>query len=72
MTPGAQVLVAKGGKVIFNKSYGFKTYKKDDPVKWNDLYDIASLTKILSTVPLLMVEYENGDLNKNSTLSSII
>ena len=72
MTPGAQVLVAKDGKVVFNKSYGFKTYKKDDPVKWNDLYDIASLTKILSTVPLLMVEYENGDLNKKSTLSSII
>ena len=72
MTPGAQVLVAKDGKVIFNKSYGYKTYKKDDPVKWNDLYDIASLTKILSTVPLLMVEYENGVLNKKSTLSSII
>ena len=28
MTPGAQVLVSKNGKVVFNKSYGYKTYKK--------------------------------------------
>lgn len=72
MTPGAQVLVAKNGKVILNKSFGFKTYKNEEPVKWNDLYDVASLTKILSTVPLLMNEYEMGIISKKSTLSAIL
>ena len=72
MTPGAQVLVAKNGKVILNKSFGFKTYKNEKPVKWNDLYDVASLTKILSTVPLLMNEYEMGIISEKSTLSAIL
>ena len=72
MTPGAQVLVAKNGKVILNKSFGFKTYKNEEPVKWNDLYDVASLTKILSTVPLLMNEYEMGIISEKSTLSAIL
>ena len=72
MTPGAQVLVAKNGKVILNKSFGFKTYKNEEPVKWNDLYDVSSLTKILSTVPLLMNEYEMGIISEKSTLSAIL
>ena len=72
MTPGAQVLVAKNGKVILNKSFGFKTYKNEEPVKWNDLYDVASLTKIFSTVPLLMNEYEMGIISEKSTLSAIL
>lgn len=71
MMPGAQVIVAKNGKVIFNKSYGYKTYEKKDPIKWDYLYDVASLTKILSSVPLLMNEYEKGVINKETTLSDL-
>lgn len=71
MMPGAQVIVAKNGKVIFNKSYGYKTYEKKDPINWDYLYDVASLTKILSSVPLLMNEYEKGVINKETTLSDL-
>ncbi|MDB4131788.1 serine hydrolase, partial [Flavobacteriaceae bacterium] len=67
MTPGAQVLVSKNGKVIFNKSYGYKTYKKNNQIKWNHIYDLASLTKILSSVPLLMNEFESNGINEKST-----
>ena len=28
MTPGAQLLIAKDGKVVYNKSYGYQTFKK--------------------------------------------
>jgi len=52
--PGMQILVARKGKVIFDKSYGGHTYGKDDPVSSTDLYDIASVTKILATLPLIM------------------
>lgn len=52
--PGVQVFVAKEGKVIFNKSYGSHIYEKDIPVKSSDLYDIASVTKISSTLLALM------------------
>ena len=72
MTPGAQVLVSKNGKVIFNKSYGYKTYKKNNQIKWDHIYDLASLTKILSSVPLLMNEFESNGINEKSTLSDIL
>ena len=72
MTPGAQVLVSKNGKVVFNKSYGYKTYKKNNQIKWDDIYDLASLTKILSSVPLLMNEFESNGINEKSTLSDIL
>ena len=68
MTPGAQVLVAKNGQVIYNKSFGKKTYDSSENLKWNDLYDLASLTKVLSTLPLLMNEYELNKINNQTTL----
>jgi CubicO group peptidase (beta-lactamase class C family) len=40
-------------------------------LKWNDLYDLASLTKILSTLPLVMNEYELKKMNNKTTLSNL-
>ena len=52
--PGCQVLIAKNGNVIYNKSFGHHTYEKKTPVKGSDVYDIASVTKVTATVPSLM------------------
>ncbi|MFT6745946.1 MAG: beta-N-acetylhexosaminidase, partial [Glaciecola sp.] len=52
--PGCQVLVAKNGNVIYNKSFGHHTYEKKSPVIATDMYDIASVTKVTATVPSLM------------------
>ena len=60
--PGCQILIAKEGKIFFNKSYGFHTYDEKIEVKNSDVYDIASITKIASTVPLLMQMVDEGDL----------
>ena len=54
MTPGAQILVARKGKVIYQKNFGYQTYQKDLPVTDTTVYDLASLTKILATLPLVM------------------
>lgn len=56
--PGCQVFVAKAGKVIYNKSFGFHTYDSLQLVKNNHVYDVASLTKILSTTLAVMKLYE--------------
>jgi hypothetical protein len=48
-TPGCVVLVAKDGKVIFNKAYGYHTYSKTMPDKLTDIFDVASMTKISAT-----------------------
>ena len=53
-TPGMQILVAKNGKVIYDRSFGYFTYDKTEKVEWDDLYDVASITKIVATLPLLM------------------
>ena len=71
MIPGAQILVAKNGDVIYNKSFGYKKYESSNKVKWDDIYDLASLTKILSSVPLLMNEYELENINLETTLSDL-
>ncbi len=52
--PGCQILIAKKGDVVFDKSYGHHTYKKQNIVKTSDVYDLASITKIAATVPSLM------------------
>ncbi|MGM5471367.1 glycoside hydrolase family 3 N-terminal domain-containing protein [Flavobacteriaceae bacterium LMO-SS05] len=72
MTPGIQLLVARKGKVIYNKSFGKHTYEGDEAVKPNDLYDVASLTKILSTLPLLMELEEKGVISLDTKLSKIL
>lgn len=58
-TPGCQVLVAKEGKVVYNKSFGYHTYDSLNAVDEFDVYDIASITKITSTLPLIMQKVDN-------------
>ena len=60
MTPGLQLIVARKGKVIHNKAYGYQTYKKEKAIDHHSIYDVASLTKILSTLPMLMQMEEVG------------
>lgn len=72
MTPGIQLLVARRGKVIYNKSFGYHTYKGKTAVKDDDLYDVASLTKILATLPLLMELEEQKVVTLNSKLGQIL
>jgi CubicO group peptidase (beta-lactamase class C family) len=70
--PGCQILIAKKGDVVFNKSYGYHTYENNQLVKNTDLYDLASITKIVATVPALMHMYDNQDLYLDSTLESLL
>lgn len=54
-TPGCQVLIAKEGKVIYNKSFGQHTYDSLAPfVRSKDMYDLASVTKIAATTMTAM------------------
>ncbi|MDO5975528.1 glycoside hydrolase family 3 N-terminal domain-containing protein [Flavivirga jejuensis] len=72
MAPGGQVLVARYGKVIYHKSFGYHTYNKKQKVRLTDLYDLASVTKILGGLPLIMKSEEMGLFNLNTTLGEIL
>ncbi len=65
-TPGCQVLIARRGKIVFEKNYGYMSYQKKTKVESHHLYDIASITKIAATLPLLMrlVEQDKIDLDQ--------
>ncbi|MDA9056834.1 serine hydrolase [Flavobacteriaceae bacterium] len=72
MTPGIQLLVARKGKVIYEKSFGYHTYKKASEVTFKTLYDVASLTKILATLPLLMELVDSGVIGLDSSLGDLL
>ncbi|MBX2964301.1 MAG: serine hydrolase [Cyclobacteriaceae bacterium] len=67
--PGCQVLIAKNGKVIYNKSFGWYTYDNQQPVTDETLYDIASMTKVLGTLQSVMFLYDRGLIDLNYKMS---
>ncbi|MDB9782308.1 serine hydrolase [Winogradskyella sp.] len=71
MTPGIQLLVARKGKVIYNKNFGYHTYSKKNTVDFDDMYDVASLTKILATLPIVMELEEQGSISLDSKLGQL-
>jgi beta-N-acetylhexosaminidase len=67
--PGCQVLIAKEGKIIFDKCYGYLSYDQQQPVVPSTLYDIASITKVAGTLQAFMFLEERGliDLDKKAS-----
>ncbi|MFC0604384.1 glycoside hydrolase family 3 N-terminal domain-containing protein [Winogradskyella pulchriflava] len=72
MTPGIQLLVARKGKVIYNKNFGYHTYEKKNKIDFDDVFDVASLTKILATLPILMELEQQGSVSLDSKLGDLI
>ncbi len=72
MAPGLQVLVARYGKVVYYKSFGYFTFDKKQKVKKTDLYDLASITKIMGALPLIMKAQEEKKIDLKSTLGQVM
>ncbi len=72
MAPGMQILVARHGQVIYEKNFGYHTDKKKNPVKDSDVYDVASLTKILSSLPMIMKADEDRKLKITSKIKDLL
>lgn len=71
--PGMQILVAQRGTVVYNKTFGHHTYNDLDlPVTNQSVYDIASVTKIASTLPMVMDLYSKGKLDISDTLGKYL
>ena len=72
MMPGAQVLVARKGKIIYNKAFGYHTQEKKNKVSENDIYDLASLTKILATLPMVMKLVDDSTISLDTKISELL
>lgn len=66
--PGCQVLAAKNGRVFYNRAFGYYDHYKKSRVDTGSVYDVASLTKVLSTTLAVMRLYENKKLDPDKTL----
>ena len=72
MMPGTQILVARKGKVIYQKNFGYHTPEKKIRVKGDHIYDVASLTKILATLPMVMELVDRDVISMETTLSEML
>lgn len=68
--PGAQVLVAKNGQIIYQKEFGFHTYDQQQIVLSSDIYDLASITKVTTAVPSLMRMQDDGLFDIDAKLAN--
>ncbi len=68
--PGAQVLIARKGKIVWQKAYGKQTYAQEAPeIDLQTLYDVASITKVTSTLPAIMHLYNTGKIDLDQKAS---
>lgn len=70
--PGCVVLVAKDGKVFYNKAFGYHTYENKEPMLTSDIFDMASITKIAASTMAIMKLYDDGKLDVDKTLGNYL
>jgi beta-glucosidase-like glycosyl hydrolase/CubicO group peptidase (beta-lactamase class C family) len=66
--PGCQILAAKNGHVFYSKSFGYQEYNDSIAVTNDDLYDLASVTKVAATTLAIMKLYDLGKLKPEDSL----
>ena len=70
--PGAVVLVAKDGKVVYEKAFGQMAWSNPKPMTIQTIFDLASVTKICATNMAVMKLYDEGRLDLNKTLGDYL
>jgi CubicO group peptidase (beta-lactamase class C family) len=70
--PGCVVLVAKDGKIAYEKAFGYTSYDRTEPVYNETIYDMASCTKICATTMAVMKLYDEGRLDVQKTLGDYL
>lgn len=70
--PGAVVLVAKDGRVVYEKAFGQMAYSNPQPVTTQTIYDLASVTKICATTMAVMKLYDEGKLDLHKPLGQFL
>ena len=69
--PGCQIVVARHGDIVVDKAYGLLT-AGGDTAKTTTLYDLASVSKALGTLPGVMLAYDRGLIDIDAPASKYI
>jgi len=70
--PGCVILAAKDGEIIYEKAFGNVSYDSNVPVSVEDIYDLASVTKVSATTLAIMKLYEQGKVSLNKQLGDYL
>lgn len=70
--PGCQICIARNGSIIYQESFGYQTYDSILPVNNQTIYDLASLTKVTASVPVLMRLVDQNKLNLDKPISTFL
>ena len=72
-TPGAVLLVARDGVIVYQKAFGRFTYSPhSEKVTLNTIYDLASVTKIAATTVSLMRLYDEGKISLDDPIAKYL
>lgn len=71
-TPGMQLSIIKNGNFVLEKNYGFQTYDSLKAVNDETLYDVASLTKVLATLPAIALLIDREKLALDDSVSQYL
>ncbi|MEP0987246.1 serine hydrolase [Ekhidna sp.] len=70
--PGCVIYASIGDSLIFLKSYGYHTYDSIRRVAVNDIYDLASITKVVGGTLAMMKLYESGHYNLDDPIGDYL
>jgi CubicO group peptidase (beta-lactamase class C family) len=68
---GAVGLIARDGKIVYNKSFGVSNIVSKTPMKPDDIFRIASQTKAITSVAVMML-FEEGKFLLDDPISKYI
>jgi len=68
--PGCQILLAKDGRIFYEKAFGTPRYEDTVKVRTGDLYDLASVTKVAATTLAIMKLFDEGKIRLDDSLAA--
>ncbi|MEC5165604.1 CubicO group peptidase (beta-lactamase class C family) [Flavobacterium sp. PL11] len=70
--PGAQIIVGSKDSIFILKNYGHHDYSKKATVKSEDVYDLASMSKVLGATLVTMRMVGDGKISLNERLGNVV
>ena len=66
--PGCAIATGQGSRVLYSNVFGNLSYQSSIPTTSSTLYDVGDLTRVLSTMPLVLIALERGMLSLDDTI----
>ena len=70
--PGAVVLVARKGQIVYHEAFGYQTYRKSIPITKESIFDLASITKVAASTLAIMKLEEEGKIDLDTPIGKYL